>query len=182
MPGVDRDQLTIPPDGRPLAEQPRWRQDFPIDWPQDHFVARRDFTKFMVLTSLAFAAGQVWILIENFLRKRRGQPVIRAIAKIEEIPVGGFLTFQYPEEHDGCVLIRPSERTFVAYSQSCTHLSCAVVPKPSEGRFHCPCHEGYFDIATGRPIAGPPRRPLTRIKLELRQGTIYATGIEERTV
>src|SRR5579875_3286117 len=30
---------------------PAWRQDFPIDWPQDHYVARRDFTKFLVLTA-----------------------------------------------------------------------------------------------------------------------------------
>lgn len=22
---------TVPPDGRPLAEQPRWRKDFPTD-------------------------------------------------------------------------------------------------------------------------------------------------------
>jgi hypothetical protein len=58
----NREQLTIPPDGAPLEEQPRWRQDFPIDWPQDHYVSRRDFTKFMVLTSLAFTAGQFWIV------------------------------------------------------------------------------------------------------------------------
>lgn len=182
MTAPDQDQLTIPPDGRPLSEQPRWRQDFPIDWPQDHFVARRDFTKFMVLTSLAFAAGQLWIVVENLLRKRRGQPAMRQIAKLDEIPVGGYLTFDYPEQHDGCVLIRPSERALVAFSQSCTHLSCSVIPRLSEGQFHCPCHEGYFDLLTGRPLAGPPGRPLTKIKLELRQGTIYAAGIEERTV
>ena len=39
----DRDQITIPPDGRDAASQPAWRQDFPIDWPQDHYVERRDF-------------------------------------------------------------------------------------------------------------------------------------------
>lgn len=49
------------PDGRSADEQPAWRDDFPIDWPEDHYVARRDYTKFMVLTSLAFAVGQLWI-------------------------------------------------------------------------------------------------------------------------
>ena len=53
------DQLSVPPDGRPYSDQPQWRNDFPIDWPQDEFVARRDFTKFLVLTSFAFVAGQV---------------------------------------------------------------------------------------------------------------------------
>jgi hypothetical protein len=38
-----------------------------------------------------------------------------------------------------------------------------------------------FGITTGRPLAGPPRRPLTRIKLEVRDGRIYAAGLEERT-
>jgi hypothetical protein len=58
---VNKEQVTTPPDGRPLAEQPEWRRDFPIDTPQDNYVARRDFTKFLVLTSGAFAVGQVWI-------------------------------------------------------------------------------------------------------------------------
>jgi Rieske Fe-S protein len=38
-----------------------------------------------------------------------------------------------------------------------------------------------FDLQTGRPIAGPPRRPLIRIRLQVRSGDIYAIGIEERT-
>ena len=48
-------------DGRPLAEQPQWCQDFPTDVPEDQGVARREFTKFLVLTSGAFAVGQCWI-------------------------------------------------------------------------------------------------------------------------
>src|SRR5205814_2092924 len=34
------EQLTPAPDGRPAAAQPAWRTDFPIDTPQDHYVAR----------------------------------------------------------------------------------------------------------------------------------------------
>ena len=52
-PTPDPEQVTMPPDFRPLELQPAWRQDFPIDWPQDQYVARRDFMKFLVLTSLA---------------------------------------------------------------------------------------------------------------------------------
>src|SRR6188474_1834177 len=72
-PLYDAEQVTIAPDGRPMDEQPAWRTDFPIDWPQDHHVERRDFTKFMVLTSLAFTVGQFWILAVNFLRRRNGE-------------------------------------------------------------------------------------------------------------
>jgi Rieske Fe-S protein len=47
---------------------------------------------------------------------------------------------------------------------------------------HCPCHEGYFDLRTGRNIAGPPPRPLPKIALEIDGDDVFAVGIEERTV
>ena len=175
------DQLSVPPDGRAYHDQPQWRNDFPIDWPQDELVARRDFTKFLVLTSFAFVVGQTWIAFENVLRKRRGRPPIRKIAALDAIPVGGAVTFTYPEEHDDCLLVRTASDRFVAYSQKCTHLSCAVTPEVQNNCLHCPCHHGYFDLATGVPTAGPPRRPLPRITLEIRDNVIYATGVEMRT-
>lgn len=182
MISTEREQLTIPPDGRPPEQQPQWRQDFPIDWPQDHYVARRDFTKFMVLTSFAFVAGQAWIVVQNFLRQRRGELPMQQIAALNQIAIGQSLTFDYPAQHDSCILVRTGEDRFVAFSQKCTHLSCAVVPQPDKGRFHCPCHNGSFDIETGKPLAGPPRRPLPRIKLEIINGAIFAAGVEETTI
>ncbi len=77
------DQLSVPPDGRPYHDQPQWRNDFPIDWPQDEFVARRDFTKFLVLTSFAFVVGQLWIVFENFRRTRKGEPPVKRIARAD---------------------------------------------------------------------------------------------------
>ena len=180
---VSRDeQKTSAPDGRDPSEQPAWRHDFPIDWPQDHYVERRDFMKFMVLTSLAFAVGQFWIAAENWWRRARGQTELLRIAATDDLPVGATRTFNYPTAQDPCVLVRESERSFVAYGQKCTHLSCAVVPRVEEGVIRCPCHEGYFDLASGRPMAGPPRRPLARVHLEIRSGQLYAAGVEERTV
>ena len=176
----DFDQITVAPDGRPDFEQPQWRQDLPVDWPQDHYIARRDFTKFLVLTSFAFTVGQFWIVVQNFFRARRGESPLQIIARVEEVPVRGALTFTYPDEHDQCVLVRLDQQSFAAYSRQCTHLSCSVVPEPDKGRFYCPCHEGAFEIATGSPIGGPPRRPLARIKLDFKQGAIYATGVELR--
>jgi Rieske Fe-S protein len=176
-----REQITIAPDFRPLDEQPAWRQDFPVDWPQDQYVERRDFMKFLVLTSFAMTVGQLWIAGENWLRRRRGVDEIRRIASIDQIAVGGTLVFQYPAAHDPCVLVRLGGAEFVAYSQKCTHLSCAVIPRPDRGDIHCPCHEGYFDLRSGRPIAGPPPRPLPRILLEIRGREVYATGVEMRT-
>lgn len=177
----DPEQLSIPPDGGPYHDQPQWRNDFPIDWPQDDFVARRDFTKFLVLTSFAFVVGQAWIVYENFVRRRRGQLPVARIARVADVPVGSSVAFAYPQPHDDCLLIRTGADRFVAFSQKCTHLSCAVIPDVPKGQFHCPCHNGFFDLATGSVLAGPPRRPLPRVLLEIRDGFIYATGTEPRT-
>lgn len=180
-PSLEREQITIPPDFAPVESQPAWRQDFPIDWPQDQYVERRDFVKFLVLTSAAFTAGQFWIVLENWYRKRRGQPVVRRIGSVDELAVGGAVSFTYPDEHEPCLLVRLTDGEFVAFNQKCTHLSCAVIPRPEERSFFCPCHEGRFDLRTGEPTAGPPRRPLTRIVLDFRGRDIYAVGVEERT-
>ena len=34
-PALEREQITIAPDFAPADAQPAWRQDFPVDWPQD---------------------------------------------------------------------------------------------------------------------------------------------------
>jgi len=182
LPLHDPEQITRPPDGRSMHSQPQWRKDFPIDWPQDHYVARRDFAKFMVLTSAAFVIGQLWIGMQNIWRNHRGTPPIRKVASLSALSVGGSLVFQYPGPHDDCILMRVASDKLLAYSQKCTHLSCAVVPRIEEGVLRCPCHEGVFDLYTGRGIAGPPPRPLPRIMLDVRGDEVYATGIERRTV
>jgi nitrite reductase/ring-hydroxylating ferredoxin subunit len=175
------EDISTGPDHRPLSAQPAWRQDFPIDVPADQYVARRDFAKFLVLTSGAFVAGQGWIAAKSLVRKNRSHPRTR-IAAMEELAVGSSLVFSYPDEHDKCLLIRPEQETIVAFSQWCTHLSCAVVPDIARGVLHCPCHEGYFDLRTGRNIAGPPPRPLPQIELEIASDGIYAIGIRRSTV
>jgi nitrite reductase/ring-hydroxylating ferredoxin subunit len=178
------------PDGRPSSEQPLWRQEFPIATDQDDRLARRDFTRFMGLTSLAFVVGQFCIGVMSWLRSRNGPPPAREIASLEPghpslpyLPPGGALMFDYPGAEDNCLLLRPEADRVVAYDQKCTHLSCAVVPAIEAGCLNCPCHRGRFDLETGRPLAGPPRRPLPRVVLEVDRasGIVRAVGVELRT-
>jgi nitrite reductase/ring-hydroxylating ferredoxin subunit len=182
MRDTDPESLTVPPDRKPEATQPQWRHDFPVDWPQDQYVARRDFTKFLCLTSFAFVVGQFTIAVQNWLRRRRGDPPIVKIAERGQLPIGGTVVFHYPNEAEPCLLLRTEANTLVAYSQKCTHLACAVVPDKAPGRLLCPCHHGYFETSTGRPLAGPPQRPLPRITLRVEGDIVYATGIERSTV
>ena len=138
------------------------------------------FTKFLALTSFAFVAGQAWILAKSYLGKRVG-PRELAVARLSELPVGATLEFDFPGPGEPKLLVRLSERELVAFDQRCTHLSCPVIPQVEQGRFHCPCHSGNFDLVTGRPISGPPRRPLPKVELEIRGDQVFAVGITERT-
>jgi Rieske Fe-S protein len=181
QPRRDPVDVTVPPDGLPMEEQPRWRREFAIDWPEDHHVARRDFTKFLVLTSGAFAVGHGWIAAQSLVRKRRPLPQRKRIASLAELTPGAVVAFRFPDEHEPCLLIRTMDGDLVAYSQKCTHLSCAVVPRVDQGVLHCPCHEGTFDLATGRNIAGPPPRPLPVIELAIEGDDVYAVATHLRT-
>src|SRR5262249_8796456 len=83
------------PDDLQLSQQPRWRQDFPTDVPVDDALSKREFTKFLVLTSGAFVAGQCWIGLMSLLRYTGPLPEKR-IASDADVPNGGVVEFHYP--------------------------------------------------------------------------------------
>jgi Rieske Fe-S protein len=170
---------TVPPDRAPPEAQPRWRRDFPIDWSEDDYVSRRDLVKYVVLTSAAFAAGQLWLVYESVFGRRRSRAQPAVVASVDELAVGQAKTFTYPEGSTPRLLVRMGPRAFVAYDQQCTHLQCPVVPVVEQGKLHCPCHNGWFDLQTGNVLAGPPQRRLPRVLLEVRDETVYATGVED---
>jgi len=60
------------------------------------------------------------------------------------------------------ILVKVSDTDFRAFSATCTHLDCIVEFRPQLGRLWCNCHNGQYDL-TGRNVAGPPPRPLTRL-------------------
>jgi Rieske Fe-S protein len=158
---------------------PLWRDEITIDSADERYVARRQFTKFLVLTSFGMFVGQLWIAARALLARGAPAPEPAAIGQVGDIPVGGARVFQYPSPHDPCLLIRTGADSYTAYSQKCTHLSCAVYFDAAAGRIECPCHEGAFSVADGRVLQGPPPRPLPRIRLERRGETLMAVAVEE---
>jgi Rieske Fe-S protein len=164
--------------GRPPADgDPLWQQDFPISRVEELDNSRRQFLKFLGLTSLAFFTGTLATALKASFEERRsaGLPALR-IAGLNELPEGGSREFQYPDASYPALLIHLPGRQFVAYEQKCTHLLCPVIYQHDEQRIFCPCHEGVFDPATGVNRAGPPPRPLNKIKVEVRADGVYAVG------
>ena len=143
----------------------------------ERYVTRRQFAKFLTLTSLGMFAGNAWILAKSLLHRAPVYPTV-PVATLDEVPVGGVKLFTYPTPQDPCILVRAGAEVYVAYSQICTHLSCAVFFSAATRRLECPCHQGSFSIADGSVIAGPPPRPLPRVVLDRRGQDLVATGME----
>ena len=160
------------------SNEPLWRDEFSIFQADERYVSRRQLTKFLTLTSLGMFIGNVWILLKSWNRARVTYTE-RDIARAGEIPIGGVKLFEYPGPRDQCILIRTSEETYVAYSQKCTHLSCAVYYSPEHRRLECPCHNGYFSVEDGSVLQGPPTRPLPKVILARRGPELIALGMQE---
>src|SRR5215468_721292 len=155
----------------------RWRDDFPVDWESDNYVTRREMVKFLALGSFTIAGANVVVAAIPHIAQVSEMPRTK-VALASSIPVGGSKLFSYPTTEDPCILVRQNNGDLVAYSQVCTHLSCAVVHDEKENALFCPCHHGYFSVDEGKPYAGPPTRPLPRIKLEQLGNEIFAVGVE----
>jgi len=162
---------------RKPSKEALWKDEFSIHTSDERYVARRQFTKFLTLASLGMFAGNLWILMRSYFAKA---PTFSSsvIAQVDEIPVDGVKLFSYPTLEDRCILVRTGENEYNAYSQKCTHLSCAVYYEKEGQRLACPCHQGYFSVKDGSVLQGPPPRPLSRIELERQGEELVATGVK----
>jgi Rieske Fe-S protein len=161
-----------------VSDAPRWRQDFPILWDEDHYVTRRDLAKFLTLGSGTIVAATAGVAVIGDRLRPRGRGARVRIEGAESLGPNASLLFTYPTAEDPCILVRRGDGTLAAYSQVCTHLSCAVVHRPAADELFCPCHQGHFECIDGRPSAGPPTRRLPRVLLERTAGGIFAVGVE----
>ena len=162
---------------RKPSSAPLWRDEFSVYTAGERYVNRRQFTKFLTLTSFGMMVGNLWILAKSMLHRRPSFPRV-AVAALDEVPVGGVKIFSYPGAQDPCILVRTAADGYVAYSQKCTHLSCAVYYEKERNRLECPCHQGFFSVADGSVLQGPPRRPLPRVALRREGGHLVAVRME----
>jgi Rieske Fe-S protein len=162
------------PSDVPVA-MPVWRRDFPLTSAGEDEVTRREFVKYLVLASGGFAAGNVGVALWTSLRSiNTGRP--RPIVPLARVPEGSAHLFDYPTGADPAILVHLPGGELRAFSQKCTHLGCVVYYSAERGEMECPCHEGHFDATSGAVLAGPPQRPLGRIDVEVRDGTVWALG------
>lgn len=169
------------PQRRPIrgAQGQQWREEFPYHWNMDDLVTRRDTLRFLVAgTGALFIATGTLATVGALSGGAQVQAV--RVASVGELAVNESRVFTFPDQFGQGIMVNLPGKGLVAYSDVCTHLSCAVLYQPDSQHFFCPCHEGHFDAFTGNVLAGPPTRPLPIIELQIRDGVIYAVKEVER--
>jgi len=73
-----------PKDGS--STKPAWAEEFSVYASEDAYVQRRQFTKFLVLTSAGMVAGQAWIWLKSVAaaprtEDRRAHPAAAVTAR-----------------------------------------------------------------------------------------------------
>jgi len=91
------------------------------------------------------------------------------VARIDEIPIGKGKQVLFSGEPVWVLHLRGG---WIALSAICTHQGCLVNWDEKRLTFACPCHAGLFD-ANGNVLAGPPRRPLKRLRASVIGDEVY---------
>jgi len=90
-----------------------------------------------------------------------------------DVPQRGWLPL---DSGEGPIFVGRRGDGFIALDGRCTHMGCAVAYSDEDGGFRCPCHAGRYDTG-GRPIAGPPKRPLDELPLaDAGEGRLRVAG------
>lgn len=159
-----------------MARMPYHQHDFPYDRTLDALVTRREYLRLLTLTSAGLFLGTIGLAARVLAGRRTVFPKV-AVAGAAGLAEGDALNFNYPTPDDPAIIVRLPGGRLVAYSQRCTHLSCAVYWDKAAGVLTCPCHEGFFDVQSGLVRSGPPTRPLPSITLVEQNGEIYASEV-----
>lgn len=100
------------------------------------------------------------------------------VAELASVAKGASFTYLAPDGRSVSIARMTEQGTvadFIALSNICPHLGCAVHWEPQNVRFFCPCHNGAFD-AEGVATEGPPadaRQSLARYPLMVENGLLF---------
>lgn len=161
------------------STQEEWQREFPYPWNEDEVVTRRDILRFLLAGSGALLLATGVLTLVGYLPSGEQIKAV-PIARVDELAENAWKVFEFPDRYAQGILINVPGKGLVAYSDVCTHLSCAVIYQAANKQLHCPCHDGFFDAATGEVITGPPTRPLPLIELAVQDGIIYALKVVPR--
>lgn len=134
---------------------------------------RRKFLKFLLTGGLIGFAASIFYPLFSYLKppKQNEVEVTSVLAGKEsdfEPDTGKIINFGSKP----VILIKLKDKSFRAFTATCTHLGCTVQFRSDLGLIWCACHNGKYDL-NGRNISGPPPRPLTELNVIQKGKEIY---------
>jgi len=87
------------------------------------------------------------------------------IGSLDDFPAGSMKKVQV---HDEDLLVANISGKIYAIGDKCTHRGCSLSEGTMEGTtVICPCHEGHFDLTTGKVTAPPPKKDASSCEVQL---------------
>jgi len=148
-------------------------------------MSRREFVTITigalgVIMAAVIGLPAIGYLLSPALRTQKTDAWI-VLGSLENYPIGEPTLFTFTRttvngwertaNSYGVYVYRKTEDQVITYSNLCTHLSCRVTWQDDEQVYHCPCHDGLFDI-DGIVVKGPPPRPLFQYPNKIEDGIL----------
>jgi menaquinol-cytochrome c reductase iron-sulfur subunit len=152
--------------------------------------SRRDFMRITTgaiagLISAGLAIPAVAYIVGPALKKSDTEEWIR-LGSTSKVEIGTPTLFKAKVERQTGWILNETElsiyvltddgRTYVAMSNTCTHLGCRVRWIADQDQFFCPCHNAAFD-KEGLVLTGPPPRPLDRYEVKVEDDQLFVRGV-----
>jgi succinate dehydrogenase / fumarate reductase iron-sulfur subunit len=151
----------------------------------EHEGTRRGFLSSLavLLAGLPIVGGLFAALRAGLAPAHEGEPGPIPLCRLADVPADdvlvrpiGYRIRRGPAVEDIARIVlvtRDADGSVIAMSGECTHLTCPVdrrdVRKARDtpgAALECPCHGGRFS-RTGEVLAGPPPRPLRRLRVQV---------------
>jgi nitrite reductase/ring-hydroxylating ferredoxin subunit len=91
------------------------------------------------------------------------------LASTEDIPVNSGMLF----EVDEYIVTQPKAGKFIGFDSLCTHEGCPIDAFDTPGEMDCTCHDSKFKLDSGKPFAGPAKKPVPKKPIIVENGQIY---------
>ncbi len=133
---------------------------------------RRSLLKYLLATSIGASLVSILYPAIRYLippKQPESQSDQVTVTTVDQLPANSGRVFKFGSEP--AILIRTPAGKFEAFSAVCTHLQCTVHYRPDRHDIYCPCHGGVYNLE-GVPTGGPPPRPLTKYRAEVRDNEI----------
>ena len=136
---------------------------------------RRSFLNYLLGTTAgAFLVSAFYPVVKFLVPPKVAEPNPKSVVagKVGELEPNSGKIFKFGTKPG--ILINTPEDELRAFTAICTHLDCTVQYREDLEHIWCACHNGHYDLL-GRNISGPPPKPLTEFKLNIRDDTIFVS-------